>query len=307
METEVKKNFKVLYIAGSGRSGSTLLSRLLGEIDGFINAGEAARYLFARYKPRDLPCGCGKAVLDCPFWKDIVSDVPSLKTKELAKRYMRIRFYPFLFFFFKSRKFSNYLKIIGQELGSLYSQIATKTNGQVIVDSSKSPDFAYLLNKNEKLELFIVHVVKDPRGVASSWSKIKAYLYPQSVIRTGAGWLIQNSIIESLRPRKIRYKRIIFEDFVANPKSTLEEILTFIKSEQKDLSFIQATKALIHSQHNLASNPDKLSETQEISIKPRQWELPLHKNILVSAVTFPLLIKYYHFSRSSGKNINSKE
>jgi hypothetical protein len=307
METEVQKNFKVLYIAGSGRSGSTLLSRLLGEIEGFINAGEAARYLFARYKPRDLPCGCGKSVLDCPFWEDIVSVVPSHETKKLAKKYMRIRFYPFLFLFFKSRKFSNHLKKIGKELGSLYSQIASKTNGKVIVDSSKSPDFAYLLNKNEKLDLYIVHVVKDPRGVASSWSKTKAYLHPQSVIRTGAGWLVQNSIIEFLRLRKIQYKRIIFEDFIANPKRTLEEILTFIKSGQMDLSFLQATKASIRSQHNLASNPDKLSETQEISIKPRRWDLPLYKNILVSVVTFPLLVKYYLFPRLSRKNINTNK
>ena len=102
---ENKKNIKVLYISGSGRSGSTLLSRLLGEIDGFINAGEAARYLFARYQPRDLPCGCGKAVQDCPFWKEIIAVVPSQEIIKIAKKYMRIRYYPFLFFLFKSRNF----------------------------------------------------------------------------------------------------------------------------------------------------------------------------------------------------------
>jgi hypothetical protein len=41
-----KQTVKILYIAGATRSGSTLLSRLLGEIDGFINVGEALRWLF---------------------------------------------------------------------------------------------------------------------------------------------------------------------------------------------------------------------------------------------------------------------
>lgn len=35
---------RVLYIAGIGRSGSTLLARALGEVDGFVAAGEVMHF-----------------------------------------------------------------------------------------------------------------------------------------------------------------------------------------------------------------------------------------------------------------------
>ena len=57
----------VIYIAGSGRSGSTMLERVLGEMPGFVNVGELID-LFRRTAPRGERCGCGLAFADCPFW-----------------------------------------------------------------------------------------------------------------------------------------------------------------------------------------------------------------------------------------------
>ena len=39
-ETNDVPRTKVLFIGGYGRSGSTLLDRLLGQIDGFVSVGE---------------------------------------------------------------------------------------------------------------------------------------------------------------------------------------------------------------------------------------------------------------------------
>ena len=41
-----KSRIKVLYIAGSGRCGSTTLAYLLGKLDGFENVGEMVSYIF---------------------------------------------------------------------------------------------------------------------------------------------------------------------------------------------------------------------------------------------------------------------
>jgi hypothetical protein len=55
---------KVLYVAGSGRSGSTILDRTLGRVDGLFSAGELCnlwgRSLLARRR-----YGCGIPVPDC--------------------------------------------------------------------------------------------------------------------------------------------------------------------------------------------------------------------------------------------------
>ena len=49
----------VVYIAGSGRSGSTLLERMLGGLPGFVNAGEI-NDMFRRMARYDELCGCGR-------------------------------------------------------------------------------------------------------------------------------------------------------------------------------------------------------------------------------------------------------
>jgi hypothetical protein len=57
-------SIKVLYIAGPTRSGSTLLSKILGEVDGFFNAGEIID-IWDRGLASDGLCSCGKAMSQC--------------------------------------------------------------------------------------------------------------------------------------------------------------------------------------------------------------------------------------------------
>ena len=60
----------VVYIAGSGRSGSTLLERALGEIPGFVNVGELID-LYRRTAADGERCGCGEPFAQCPFWSRV--------------------------------------------------------------------------------------------------------------------------------------------------------------------------------------------------------------------------------------------
>ena len=57
---------KVLYIAGVGRSGSTLLERMLGAVPGSVNAGEL-NAIFSRVASQDQRCGCGEPFSPAPF------------------------------------------------------------------------------------------------------------------------------------------------------------------------------------------------------------------------------------------------
>src|SRR5579875_1752726 len=60
----------VVYIAGSGRSGSTLVERVLGGVPGLTNVGELMD-LPRRVAPGGERCGCGQAFGDCPFWTKV--------------------------------------------------------------------------------------------------------------------------------------------------------------------------------------------------------------------------------------------
>ena len=61
---------RVVYLAGLGRSGSTLLERLLGEMPGACPAGEVV-HMWLRSVRDDERCGCGQAFSACPFWQQV--------------------------------------------------------------------------------------------------------------------------------------------------------------------------------------------------------------------------------------------
>ncbi|MGB3634443.1 MAG: hypothetical protein WA982_10425, partial [Rubrobacteraceae bacterium] len=62
---------KVLYIVGLGRSGSTILSNSLGQIDGFFSAGEIC-YIWRQNFIENRLCGCGQPFDKCPVWTQVV-------------------------------------------------------------------------------------------------------------------------------------------------------------------------------------------------------------------------------------------
>ncbi len=58
---------RVVYLGGLGRSGTTLLERLLAARPGVCAAGETV-HLWQRGLVRNELCGCGLPFAACPFW-----------------------------------------------------------------------------------------------------------------------------------------------------------------------------------------------------------------------------------------------
>ena len=56
-------------------------------------------------------------------------------------------------------------------LERLYRAIAVVGDTRVIVDSSKAPSTAFVLRAMPVLDLRLVHLIRDSRGVAYSWNK----------------------------------------------------------------------------------------------------------------------------------------
>ena len=55
---------RVLFIGGLGRSGSTLLDRMLGQLDGVWSVGELV-HIWQRGLQENNLCGCGRRFRDC--------------------------------------------------------------------------------------------------------------------------------------------------------------------------------------------------------------------------------------------------
>ncbi len=285
---------KILYIAGSGRSGTTIMARLLGEMQGFVNVGEAARYLFdSPMQARGVPCGCGNPVPDCPFWKETVAAIPP----ELAASgadLVRMRRFPSMLMRGKDAAVPAKYGPIMAAVGEVYRKVVRDTGCEIIVDSSKNPANALLVSLVPNVELHVLHVVRNPQNVVSSWTKKKGYLATHSPGKVIAWWWSYNILSEALKLRAKTYRRVRYEDFVRDPRALLQQVAIDTVGQERPIAFLNGTEATFHLQHVLAGNPDKL-DSGKIKIEGDSKVTPAKsRKLLVDLLTFPLQLRYQY-------------
>jgi hypothetical protein len=283
-----------VYLAGAGRSGSTLLARLLGEIPGFLNIGEAVAHVTNQTSVRrDVPCGCGEPLERCPFWAPLVASI-DVDARREASNLIRLRSLPVLLSPLKRRRTRRLIERLAVSVRDLLTAAAERSDSQVIVDSSKNPAVGYVLSQIPEFDLEVVHLVRDSRGFASSRAKPKDYLKSFSPLKAASVWTALNLGTELLRLRTGKLIRVRYEDLVLDPRSTLGMLAERITGANVDLDFVGQNAATVGVQHIVAGNPDKFS-SGSISIAHRSWTLPPSHKMLVSSVTSPLLLKYGYF------------
>lgn len=281
---------KVLYIAGSNRCGSTLLARLLGDLPGFTAVGEAATHFCQGSRDDHVPCGCGLSVQTCPFWKEI--SLP-LDADPFAARWLRLRRAPFLESYI--RRHPEHPRRLISSLGNFYDMIAQRAGAQVIVDSSKSPLHARLLSWIPNVDLYVLHLVRDPRSVVASSRRPKQWLPGASPLHATARWLGLTLGSEYLRTWLPNMRTVRYEDFVKAPGPTTLQISAALGYKLVDLSFIHESTADLGPQHMLGSNPDKL-QGGPTRIVEKSTDLPWIKRFFVSVLTAPALWRYGYWS-----------
>ena len=161
---------KVLYIAGTGRCGSTILSNILGEIDGFFSAGEIWN-LWQRGLIDNQKCGCGQHFQDCEFWSKVIDEaygnLPQFDVNTVIETKGQVRNLEIMLSVlpggkpYLARKLAPFLPYIG----ALYRAIHEVSDCQVLIDSSKIPLTAYILSLLPNVELHVLHLVREPHAV----------------------------------------------------------------------------------------------------------------------------------------------
>ncbi len=275
-----------------------MLSRLLGEMSGTFNMGEAMRWLFnTRRMSRTTPCGCGEAVLDCSFWQSIVPKIENSEIQRIGTQLIRIRNLPWLVSPVKPGRIRQHQNQLVEATRALLGEIAEKSGSGILIDSSKNSANAYLIGQLPEVELCVIHLVRDPRGVVSSWQKPKGHLksFP---LRTSLGWWMAYDLsATALRTVASRFLMLRFEDFLGEPEHTLRSIAQEFQIEADPAAFMQGRQAWIGRQHLLGSNPDKFTGGA-IMIQPRDWQLARPRRVAVTLITLPFLLKYGYLGRS---------
>lgn len=302
---------RVLYVAGSGRSGSTLLARLLGQVPGVVSVGEVRNLVRYGYLtlPSAVRCGCGKAFSDCAFWTGVrerlAGDAPDVEVERaprLLEQVERLRYLPAICSPVKTARFAARLRRTERFLLALYRAILAQGNASVVLDESKDLALLFLLSRIPEIELSVLHLVRDSRAVANSWTRRRRrpeftdetrFMSRASPATTATGWWYRNLGAE-LVGRFRSYQRLRYEDLVASPRECLSAALEGAGIEPRLGHLEDGRCRILEPDHLAAGNPMRL-ERGTLEIRPDlRWrtELSAPGRAIVTLITWPLLLRY---------------
>jgi len=253
---------KVIYIAGTSHSGSTLLSLMLNAHPDIVSVGElhnlSRQFKISLTKQVNRCCSCGADSLwNCDFWSDVDERVRQLSGKSLVDHNVL--------------DYANVNKS-GSSNAVVFKAISDVSGKQLIVDSSKQPNRMSYLTRLGELQVYPIHLIRNPEGqINSVLKKRRGLLKP--ILRYE---LVHAQIRRALKA--IPHNIVHYEDLVLNPESTLRTVLhpLGLKFDRQQLGWAGAIK------HNIAGNKSRWSVTSQL-ILDEGWKhslTPFQKHVI---------------------------
>lgn len=300
---------RVAFIGGHGRSGSTLLSRVLGNVASVCAVGEL-RYVWDQGVLRDRGCGCGCSFSTCEFWRAVGEQafggwdqVDAAEAVRLRRAVERLRYVPLLTAPGLSRTFAANLAAYTELLGTLYRSIAVVSGSEVVIDTSKYPSTAYLLRRVPGVDLRLVHLVRSSHGVCYSWSKKVARpdrdgkpLAQYPYWRSARDWTIDNAVVDALGAQGVPRLVVRYEDFVQRPAEQVRRVLTAldVPADRSPLEFIDGDRVTLARDHSVAGNPNRFAVGTQVLALDDEWRRVMNPTTrrLITVATAPGLARY---------------
>jgi hypothetical protein len=279
----------VLYVAGWGRSGSTVLSRVIGG-SGVLGLGEA-RWVWRRGVVARQSCSCGETWDGCPVWRPAVEAALRGVAEDPVEGAERLDALSAAAFRALERGQRGHPSVreYAPVLTRLYRALADAGRADVLVDSSKAAGPA-LMARRSGFATTVVHLVRDPRAVV--WSHGRAKAPPAGVVaRTtpvhrpsyvAARWLARNAAVDlGVRPDL----RLRYEDMVADPRGARATLFAALGLPVRDGD---------ETEHVIAGNPGRFDKGP-LTLRPDvEWQQrqPSGQRRVSTALALPLLHRY---------------
>ena len=313
-EPEQMSDYRVLFIVGPGRSGSTLIGEILGQYPHVANGGELLLWWLASRSTPARRCGCGDSLTTCEFWTAVSAQHPSLTSPDPhvideLYRARSVRHWPRLWW--KSRGGRQATPEVTELITHLYDAIATVSEASVIVDSSKSPGYRLLLS-GSTVHVRTLHLQRDPRSVVNSWrhEKIDALspgdsLFAIHPLRSIFEWCAQTLAAQRfIAPRLSAddFLTLTYEEFMTAPRGRSHQIATFAEIETSTNPFHDENHASIHPTHNIAGNPDRRGDVEREILAKETWprELPVRWTFVTTAFCAAFLPRFGYRFKARG-------
>jgi hypothetical protein len=306
IDTKVGATTRVVYIAGDNRSGTTILSQILGSYDGCLAVGELYDF-WAESLAGDRLCSCGAPLRDCEFWNTVMDKTfgsanPAMiqHVTELRRSVQNTYHLPFILFpRIRPKSFDRRLREYIGILERLYTSIQEVSGCEVIVDSSKLAAYALALDESPAIDVNLVHVSRDSRACAYSWRRLKRepvagdqprYLRQRPLIQVALVWSIRNMILASISHRFDVSIKLHYEEFVCQPRATMGRLSERLGLGGHDELWNGDTEVLISaSNHIFAGNPNRIQHGRTRIRPDDEWRtrMPIRQQRLVFVLTLP--------------------
>lgn len=300
---------RVVYVMGGARSGSTILDILLGNHPQIESVGELVN-LPSRGRELNEYCACGQPVLECEFWNSVwqewvgaIGELGAATYVQSQQRFLRLRRWPTV-----TRQLqqptAGLMSFIGHT-EALYRAIAMVSGKSLIVDSSKRPMMGLLLSACPGIDLRLIHIVRDGRGVAWSLKKqiagsaregVARPVPSRSSLRAARSWITANCASELVCRRlpSSQWCRLRYEDLMTQPQESLARLADTIAVDLTPLTDRVHDGADLEVGHNVAGNRVRMAGTVRLRGIDEEWihRLSGREKLLYRTLAAPLLRRY---------------
>ena len=164
------------------------------------------------------------------------------------------------------------------------------------MDTSKRTGDAALLRLLPGVDPYVLHVVRDPRAVAYSWSHRSGT--PPSELATAAEWLSFSALGEAVKWRLGPGRSMVLrhEDFAERPRASLERVLRLVGAAGSVLPLSGPEDRTVEfgENHTVAGHWTRFNRGAtdlRLSTEWRAKQRPAQRR-LVTGLTLPLLARY---------------
>ena len=289
---------KKILIFGSGQSGSTLTSMLIGSHSKITNLGEVYNLLNVKKNYPNKICMDGIKFNKHPIWRNLISELKKNNIERIDSFYKN--------FFIKNKLlFRKNNKIL---CDLLFKFIPTEnfvfTTKQIFRVKILFED--HYNRKNTKF----IFLIRDPRAQINSVLKRrdqiirkKNYFFKNEFFfffRKSFSWFLNNlnsHLIYLHYRNKVNIKIVKYEDLTLNPSELLNDIMEFceLQYENSQLEYYSHKHPIFSGNNNLIRRKDKVSFRNDfLKLKNTYWFLSSLFNLFFLILyRYPLLKKKY--------------
>jgi len=263
---------KVLFLMGSGHSGSTILGVTLGNAEGFFYAGELDNWLVR--KGASLLGGTERT----RFWKEVREGVEGAEAAFGSDAQLYLERSSAILRPGGAARRERVRQSWRPVTESLYRSMARVAGASHIVDSAHFPLRARELERLEGVELYLLFLVREPQQVVHSFVKhINRHAVAERQWRTlvtnADMWLtyLLGTLVFLRHPRR-RRALLRHEDFLEDPEGVLRAIfeLTGSRAQTPDLATLET---------GFPMQGNRLIKSEMVSFRGKPGPPPRHSRL----------------------------